>query len=888
MKRFFVLLSIVGLIFASDLIQYDKVENLAQKFVNEQFGSYYLDEVITYYGIDDGIGAYAMIFRNRENEPLTIVMGAKYTASPIGEISKVLPRSKAVFDKVLQKARTLADCEPEFQKIYYFGPGEEYCAFNIGDKDILINACTFRSMEKTELMQSKPDPNQELESLLRQKWERYFKTANFCARQDSGYIPGVPFIDWVYGCTPTAASMILWYWDNYAPNSHYGRLVDHFYTHWDYPEDEWNDCANVNRELALAMYTDTMTGGTSIGNIRNGMITVANTWNGYACTGSTSPQGGSWNQYQFSWIKTEINAARPFHWNILYYWYAPFNDLINHSVTGIGYHIILPDTFVQVHNTWDGDEPLWPLWTYYGGVYSYDYVVTFIPGGGVTDNIWLDWPLGGDLYTPKTIFKDIKYRVRWHSQGSNIDHIKLWYSTGRDASGYDSLQWTLIHDNLPNTGEYIWTCPDDDTLRINLSALNSSNTRLAADGSFGRCVPMTLDHSSGIALVGHIPIENGLTSDIHLYGNYLFIADGENGLFVADISDLTIPDIVGDLLLPGQPYCFDVDGSYLYLGDKEDTLRVISISTPTNPVQLGVCAVNDEALDVVAVDTLVFVAARSQGLVIVNVSNPSVPSIIGQYNTTGFSYDLFVDGDYVYVADATKGVRIINVSDPENPYETGYYDTNGISYGLTKSGNYVYVADGTQGIKIFDASSPDTLVLLGSLDTPATATKVQIRNAGLFVADGSMGGIRVIDVSNSGSPSEIGYIDSRGAACNLRFEDSLIYLADGNVGALIIDQDIVGIIEHEHETANLSVSILPTHVCVNTAITISFNAVRSSLVQVKLFDCTGRCVQTIYNGAIDSGNNTIHWQPKNISAGIYFVQTEVNNLKNIHKLVLVK
>ncbi|GAJ17532.1 unnamed protein product, partial [marine sediment metagenome] len=93
MKRFFILLSTVGLIFASDLIQYDKVENLAQRFVNEQFGFHYLDEVITYYGIDELPGAYAMIFRNRENDPLTIVMGARYTTSPINEISRVLPRS---------------------------------------------------------------------------------------------------------------------------------------------------------------------------------------------------------------------------------------------------------------------------------------------------------------------------------------------------------------------------------------------------------------------------------------------------------------------------------------------------------------------------------------------------------------------------------------------------------------------------------------------------------------------------------------------------------------------------------------------------------------------------------------------------------------------------
>ena len=41
---------------------------------------------------------------------------------------------------------------------------------------------------------------------------------------------------WTYGCTPTAASMILSYWDN---SSWFGRLIDHYYT---------NTCGNSDHE----------------------------------------------------------------------------------------------------------------------------------------------------------------------------------------------------------------------------------------------------------------------------------------------------------------------------------------------------------------------------------------------------------------------------------------------------------------------------------------------------------------------------------------------------------------------------------------------------------------------------------------------------------------
>jgi len=894
MKKLIILLTIITVAFGSELIPLQQVKEVANRFVQQRYGQYRLDDVVTYYGIDEQPNAYAMIYRNMENEPLTIVMGGRYTISPVSEISKTLPRSQAAYEKVEQKAQTLGNSGPEVQRIYYFGPGEEYCAFNIEGRDILINACNLMTVEKAVLVQSRPEPNPGLESLTRTKWEKYFQTTDFATRQDSGYIPNVPFIDWVYGCSPTAASMLLWYWDEYAPDPGYGNLIDYFFTHYDLPETEWNDCANVNRELALAMYTDTLSGSTSGGNILPGYLTVANAVHGYSFNGQNYGPGNAGNQYCFAQLKNEIDNERPFHWSVHYYWYPPQSDYINHSLTGIGYHIILPDTFVQVHTTWDGDEPLWPLWTYHNGVYSDDYVRVVVPGGAITDNIFLDYPVGdllvGGVLSPRSVvFTGLDYPLQWHTQGSNIDHVKIMYSTGRDGEGYDTLQWTLIDANAANTGEYLWTVPDDDTLRINIIGLNSSNVRLAADGTFGRLVPTILEHTSGLDLVGHIPTAAGLTRDMRLAGDYLYIADGDNGLVVADVTDPGLPEVVGHLALPGHAYSIDVFGSYVYIGDKEDTLRVISVVDPENPSEVGKCPVGDEALDVCVVGTNVFVAARGVGLVSVDVSTPSLPSIMDTFNTAGFSYDVYVSGDYAYVADATKGVRVIDVSDPYNLDETGGYDTNGISYGVTKSGSYVYCADGTQGVKSFDASSPDTLILLDSFDTPTAATKVQVLGTGLYVADGSMAGVRVIDVSDPGSLSELGYILSKGAAGNLWLPgDSLLYLADGLTGVLVIDRDGLGVVEHEVAELSCSFGVVPSFGRVSDLFTVSLSVSHAADVSVRLFDCVGRHVEDVYRGRLVEGVSDLQWRPRHLPAGIYFMQVAADDYQSIQKLVLVK
>lgn len=882
MKKLFVLLGITGLLLASDFIQIDKIQDIASRFVNQRYGTgYILYSVIPYYGVDEQPNAYGLTFANAEQDLITVIMGARYTTSPIGEVYKGSPHCEKFYNKALEKVRKNFQGEPVFKKYYYFGPGEEYAGFEIDNKKVLINVLNSQIRTGEDMVRVKADPV--LEKITREKWSRYLNTYEFVTRQGN-YIDSVPFIDWVYGCSPTAASMMFWYWDY----RNYGKLVDHFYTHWDTPENEWNDCANTNRELALAMNTDTLTGGTYIGSIAPGMITVANSYNGYSFSATTSPQGGYWNQWVFSYLKAEIDAQRPCHWNVLQYWYPPMSDYINHSVTGVGYEITSNDTFVIVHTTWGNDEPLWPLGTYYNGVYSYDYVVSLVPGGSNPNNVFLDYPRGGDVYNLPIMFKNLKYAIRWHTTGSDISYLKLWWSKGNDGDGYDSLRWTLIANNVPNTGKYIWTCPTlSCSLRVNISAMNASNVRLAADGSFGRSRVVELNHSANVNLIGHYdtPV---WANDLVIIGNYAYITDGTGGLQIVDISDSTLPEPVNKVTLPGNSYAIAGTSQYLYIGDREDTLRILSLSNPTNPVQVGKLAMGDDVLGLFVNGSRVYVAARSQGLVIVDVQNPANPVILGTFNTSGFAYDVVVDNNYAYVADATKGVRIIDVSTPSNPVETGFYDTNGVTYGVAKHGSYLYAADGNPGIKIFDASNPDTLLLLGSLDTPTSATGIQYYNDHVFVADGALGGLRVINVSNPSSPSEVGYILSMSTVNSVYLRNGLVYLPDGSTGLLIIKQDIVGIEENKQMSVITSLKIMPQPVNQKNSVIIRFTVERESMGKIEILDISGRVLNTVYQGGFNKGKNEFLWLPDGIASGVYFVRVKTDAETMIGKMLIIK
>ena len=871
MKRLFVLLFIGALVFASDFVPFDEVQNLADRFVNQRFGPHRLDEVITYHGFDELPAAYGMIYRDNNGEPLTIVMGARYTNSPVGEITKSLPRSKAVFDAVVNEARSLGIGEPQFQKYYYFGPGDEYCSFRIDDQEILVNSCTFRTYSKAECFQYDIEPVPELERFTRQKWEKYLNAPDF-AQRDSAYIPGVPYIDWVYGCSPTAASMIFWYWDTYG----YGRFVDYFYLHWDNPEGEWNICANVNRELALAMYTDTLSGGTYISNIRNGMIAVANSYNGYSCNGSTSPQGGSYNQYVFSWAEGEIDNGRPCHWNVFNLYPMVWGG--GHSITGVGYLTTAPDTFIQVHNTWTENEPYWPLWTYYNGTYSYDWVVTFIPGGSVSDNIWLDSPVG-----PGFVFKNMKYKIKWTDAGSQIDHVKIWYSIGRDGMSHDSTNWTLISANAPNTGEYLWVAPNQDSaLRINIAGLSSSNQRLAADGSWHSLGCVYPDYSTNLELVGHL-VDAHEANDIIVVNDYAYVANGSYGLMVADISDSSIPEEVMSLALPGNTTMLYRQGSYLYVGDQDDTLRVISISNPTNPSQVGKIGLTcDQPKGLYVTGNRAYVACRGTGVQIIDISTPSSPSVLGTFDTPGQAYDIYVDDTLAYVADGTMGLRVWNVANPSNCTEIGYYNTSGITQGLDKSNDYVYLAEGGSGIKIFDVSDPTNPQQLSSLDTPGTATSVSLTDS-LYVCDGS-GGLLIIDVSTPGTPTQVGYLESYGSATNVAHVQELLYLADLGDGIYVIHEDLQPAVQEMTEQPLISNFTIASPQTNSLKFNISLS--QKSDISVKIYDASGRMVKSMEKIGLDFGEHDFQWSAT--AAGVYFVSVETNHGNVAKKVVFLK
>ncbi|HEX9746727.1 MAG TPA: hypothetical protein VGB30_15015 [bacterium] len=104
------------------------------------------------------------------------------------------------------------------------------------------------------------------------------------------------------------------------------------------------------------------------------------------------------------------------------------------------------------------------------------------------------------------------------------------------------------------------------------------------------------------------------------------------------------------------------DGDYLYIANGEQGLTVFDISDPTSPVfEVTLDITGLEATSIDKVNDVVFIGDYSNGLIVVDVTDPLAPVEIADITTPGYTLDLSVYGQYAYVSALTGGVSIIKL-----------------------------------------------------------------------------------------------------------------------------------------------------------------------------------------------------------------------------------
>ena len=59
-------------------------------------------------------------------------------------------------------------------------------------------------------------------------------------------------------------------------------------------------------------------------------------------------------------------------------------------------------------------------------------------------------------------------------------------------------------------------------------------------------------------------------------------------------------------------------------------------------------------------------------------------------------------------------------------------------------------------------------------------------------------------------------------------------------------------------------------------------------ISLNIYDLNGRLIEEFIIENLLPGSHKIHWEPKNITSGIYFIELSAENFRSTQKLILLK
>jgi hypothetical protein len=216
-----------------------------------------------------------------------------------------------------------------------------------------------------------------------------------------------------------------------------------------------------------------------------------------------------------------------------------------------------------------------------------------------------------------------------------------------------------------------------------------------------------------------------------------------------------------------------VQGNTLFVAGGEAGLRIFDITDPLAAVAQG--SVNSllDARDVIVKDRAAFVVGGSQGLVAVNVRHPASPFPYGGYRTVGSAQHVTLSGSYLYAS--SDRLDVVDISNPADPLPVGEYNRRGFPM---VAGEVLYLAAGGDGLAAVDIRNPAAPFELDLLDLPDGAAAVAIDGDYAYVASAG-GQLHVVNITD---PQALTLANSVSAqpATDIAISDGSVYLAGGS------------------------------------------------------------------------------------------------------------
>ena len=271
--------------------------------------------------------------------------------------------------------------------------------------------------------------------------------------------------------------------------------------------------------------------------------------------------------------------------------------------------------------------------------------------------------------------------------------------------------------------------------------------------------------------------------DIAISGQYVFLAVGNQGFQILQLRDPWPKDLISNQNSLYNAFNIANDGNYTYITDLNNAIQIFDTSDPTNPSLIGNYVTPDVPYTIAILDNLAYVAESTIGFQILDVTTPAIPIYVGGFYTGGNVSDIIVEGDIAYIADVSMGLMIFNVSNPYNLIPLSV-NNPGKGINIEIAGDLLYMVDNT-GFMIYNVSDPINPAIIATYTTSGVARNVIVHEdiAYLLVSNR----LEIIDVTKISHPKLLGHFNSTGLLNDLIIKGNVLYIGGGSDGLMVLD-----------------------------------------------------------------------------------------------------
>ncbi len=308
---------------------------------------------------------------------------------------------------------------------------------------------------------------------------------------------------------------------------------------------------------------------------------------------------------------------------------------------------------------------------------------------------------------------------------------------------------------------------------------------------------------SPIQVVARVALPS-ISEDVAVLGDNAFVAGGQAGLHVVDLSNPAAPVVRGTIdtkkyaesvKVASTPTTGGViDIAFVVEGTEGITTYNISNPDSAYSFQQGTTAVDGNGLFLELPQNptdpyTVYLAENWHGIRLFE-SDAGVPGRLA-YNgvfssTRGFAKGIAVDGGFAYVADDEMGLAVLDVRVKVlgSVKLLSACDTAGNARGVDVKNGYAYIADGPNGLVVMSVHEGDTPVIVGHLPLPGLCRAIVVRDGRAYLA-AQDGGVHVVGVSNPAQPELLGTVVTT-YATGIALASSGLVVASDKVEGLVI------------------------------------------------------------------------------------------------------